>query len=86
MLSIIDFNRYDELTNQRQIDSSNCYSIFTSIQILRNYNDAYFLFNTHAGNPLFIYANNGQLYKPNCKTIELHFNYMQTLFKQLKIT
>ena len=72
MLSTFDFNRYEDLTYQRQTDSSNCYSIFTSIQILRNYNDAYFLLKTHTGNPLIIYANNGQLYKPNCKIIELY--------------
>ena len=86
MLSTIDFNLYERLTYQRQTDSSNCYLIFTSIQILRNCNDAYFLLKTHTCNPLNVYANNGQLYKPNCKTIEL-FTYIigKHCFKKLQI-
>ena len=53
MLLTIDFNRYDELTYQRQTDSSNCYSIYTSIKIIRNYNDAYFLLKTHTDKRCF---------------------------------
>ena len=86
MLSTFDFNRYEDLTYQRQTDSSNCYSIFTSIQILRNYNDAYFLLKSHTGNPLIVYANNGKLYKPNCKIIELYTYIIgKHCFKELQI-
>ena len=49
MFSTSDFNQYDELNYQRRTDSSNCYSIYKSIQILRSYN-AYVLLKTHTNN------------------------------------
>ena len=40
-----------------------------------------FLLKTHTGYPLVIYANNGKLYKQNCKIIELYFKELQIKYK-----
>ena len=66
---------------QRQTDSSNCYSTFSSLQLLINYNNAYFLLETHTSNPLINYANNEQFYKLNRKIIELYFIQTQLQIK-----
>ena len=66
-----DYIKYKTFKHFSELQASFCYHAANTLQVFSKFENEYIEINDVKGNPIILYASNGQLYLPHCTRIEV---------------